>query len=151
MNWKLPVLGAALFVASTLADDSTGRAKVIGEWQRLQSGAGKDSGEAWILTGRENGIHIVQLQNGQKLAEFDCNTMGRECETKDSGRQAKVSFWFNGPKLVELETRGSEVVKRRFSVGDQGDVMEVEVIPIVPNGKPEVLQFKRVQVSAARK
>jgi hypothetical protein len=150
MKGKLAALGAVLLIASAFADDSGGRAKVNGEWQ-LQTGAGKDAGETWILAGREDALHITQLQNGQKLAEFDCNTKGRECEAKDAGRHAKVSFWFNGPKLVELETRGSEVVKRRFSVGDKGDVMEVEVIPIVPAGKPEVLQFKRMQVATAQK
>ncbi len=47
-------------------------------------------------------------------------------------------MWFLGPKLVQLETR-------RFSVTDQGDVMQVELIPISPGGKPETVKFRRVQ------
>jgi hypothetical protein len=70
---------------------------------------------------------------------------------KDAGRHAKVTFYFNGAKLVQLETRGSKVVKRRFSVDDQGDSMEVEEIPVVPEGKTVIEQFKRVQASAAQK
>jgi len=149
MKLKPLTLGAVFAIGTALADDSAGRARISGEWQR-QNVAGKDSGESWILEGKEDAIHLTQIQNGQKVSEVDCNTMGRACEMKDSGRHAKVSFWFNGPKLVELETRGSEVVKRRFSVGEQGDTMEVEEIPVAPGGKPEVLQFKRVQVSTAR-
>ena len=150
MNWKLLALGAAVLVAGAHAGDGTSRPKINGEWQ-MEAGAGKESPESWILEDKENAIHITQFRNGQKLAEFDCNTLGRECDVQDSGRQAKVSFWFNGPKLVQLETRDSKVVKRRFSVGDQGDAMEVEVIPVVPEGKPEVLHFKRVPVATARK
>ena len=76
--------------------------------------------------------------------------MGRECEIKDSGRQAKVSMWFSGPKLVELETKGSEVVKRRFALSGQGDTMELEVIPIVPVGRSETKLLKRIQTSGTK-
>jgi hypothetical protein len=144
---KLPALGAVLFVAVALADDIADRARIIGEWQ-LPAVSGKGTGESWILESKDDAIHITQLQNGRKLAELNCNTMGHEC---DSDRHAKVSLWFNGPKLVEMETRGTEVVKRLFSAVDQGDAMEVEVIPIVPAGKSVVLRFKRVRNSAARK
>ena len=149
MKWKL-LAPALIFAAGALAADGAGRANLSGEWQ-LEAGGGKDSGASWILESKEDEIHVTQLQNGQKVAEFDCNTLGRECEAKDSGRHAKVSFYFNGSKLVELETRGSEVVKRRFSVGDKGDWMEVELIPVVPEGKTAVERFRRVPVSTAGK
>jgi len=149
MKWKLAALGAVLCWACAAADDVDSRAKISGEWQ-LQSGSGKASGESWILDGKDDAIRVTQFQSGRKLAEFDCNTLGRDCEAKDSNRRVKVSFWFNGPKLVQLETRGTDVVKRRFSVVEQGDEMEVEVIPIFPAGKPVVTRFKRVQVAAAR-
>jgi hypothetical protein len=54
-------------------------------------------------------------------------------------------MWFNGDKLVELETKGREVVKRSFAVPQQGDTLEVEVIPIVPEGRTETLHFARAQ------
>ena len=147
MKWKLLAIGAALFAASAFAQDGSGRAKINGEW--LEAGAAPGSGESWILDSKENAIHIKQLHNGQMLAEFECSTLGRECDVKESGRHAKVSFYFNGAKLVQLETRGAEVVKRRFSVGDQGDEMEIEVIPVVPAGKPVSALFKRAQAGTA--
>ncbi|MGA3044319.1 MAG: hypothetical protein ABSF54_26390 [Bryobacteraceae bacterium] len=150
MKWKLLAPAAMLFAVAAPAADDAGRGSINGEWQ-LEAGAGKGSGASWILESKNDEIHVTQLQNGQKMADFDCNTLGRECEAKDSGRHAKVSFYFNGSKLVELETRGSEVLKRRFSVGDQGDLMEVELIPVVPEGKPAVERFKRVPVSTAGK
>lgn len=74
--------------------------------------------------------------------------MGRECKIREGGKSATVSMWFNGPKLVELETRGSDVIKRRFSVDEKGETMDVEVIPISQGSKPEVLHFKRIEVAA---
>jgi len=147
MQSKLFALGTAFLVAGVLAGDTTSRERINGEW--LQAGVAKDAGESWIMESKQDTIHVTELRNGQKVAEFDCNTEGRDCPTEEDGRRAKVSFWFNGDTLVELVTRGSEVVKRRFSVGAQGDTLEVETIPIVPEGKSAVLQFK--QASAARK
>ncbi len=89
-------------------------------------------------------MHVINSAGAQILVEFECNTVGKECTVKDAGRPSKVSLWFNGPKLVELETRGSQVVKRRFSVTCDGDAMDLETIPIVPNGKGEIKHFKRV-------
>jgi hypothetical protein len=150
MNWKLLVPGALVFAAGALAAGVPERPSISGEWQ-LETAAAKDSGPAWILDTKDDTIHVTELQNGQKVSEFDCNTLGRECDVKDSGRHAKVSFYFNGAKLVQLETRGSDVVKRRFSVGEQGDSLEVEEIPVVPAGKPVVERFKRVPLSTASK
>lgn len=61
-----------------------------------------------------------------------------------------MSLWFNGPKLVELETRGTEIVKRRFSIAGDGDTMDLETIPIFPSGKIETAHFKRVPSAVAK-
>lgn len=137
---------AALFASAAWASDSTDHTKLCGAWQ-VQSEAGKGPGLIWVLKENGDAIHVTYSRGNQKLAEFECNAMGRECAIKDSGHQAKVSMWFSGPKLVELETKGSDVVKRRFAVSDQGDTMELEVIPIVPNGQTETQQLKRVALS----
>jgi hypothetical protein len=129
--WAL-LLGAAAF-----AMDDTDRAKLIGAWQSNAGGA------TWIFAQDGDTLHITHLQNDRKLADFACNTSGRECSVKEDGKSAKVSMWFNGPKLVVMETQGSEVVKRRFQPGGEGNVIEVETIPIVPEGKPETAKLNR--------
>jgi hypothetical protein len=60
-------------------------------------------------------------------------------------------MWFNGTKLVELETVGNQVVKRRFTVTGDGDTMELETIPMVPSGSSEITHFKRSQSDASKK
>ncbi len=85
------------------------------------------------------------------MAEFECDTTGRECAAKDSGRSVKISLWFNGSTLVALETKGEEVVKRRFAVAGTGEEMDVELIPVVSKSKPETAHFKRAKVVASGK
>src|SRR5580658_3840956 len=107
-----------------LGDDSAERAKLTGTWQ----------GEAkavWIFESQGDSLHIINSQGDKKIAEFACN-LGKECEVKDAGRKVKVTLYFNGPKLVVLETRGEEVVKKRFGVIETGDTLELEVIPVGP-------------------
>lgn len=119
------------------ADDHVDREKLIGTWQSPEA-----EGETWILQTSGDNLHITRLQNNQKLMDFECNTAGRECAIKDSGRDTKVTMWYSGPKLVVMETKGSEVVKRRLDAAE-GDTMQVEVISIVPDHKPELAKFVR--------
>ena len=52
------------------------------------------------------------------------------------------------PKLVELETGGSVVMKRRFFAA-AADTLELEVIPVVPEGKSELVHLRRVRPADA--
>ena len=126
------------------ADDNTSaRAQLIGAWQPKDP-AVKDAG-VWTFE-RKGGdvIHITYAVGDQKTVEMECETTGKDCKVKDTGKSAKVSMWFSGRNLVSLETRGDEIVKRRFGVGD-GDSLEVEIIPIQPDGKKETVEFRRVK------
>jgi hypothetical protein len=124
------------------------RAKLIGTWQ-LDATTGQPDA-AWAIEADGDRIRITQSRGGEKIAEFECNTMGKECKIKDSGHQATVSMWYNGPKLVALEMHGSDVLKRRFVVTGDGNTMQVELISIAPARKTETLQLKRVEASATR-
>jgi hypothetical protein len=135
------------FGAAALADDQGDRQKLIGSWE-LQGAAESSPASSWTFSTANNSIRVTQLEGANKIADFACGTAGTSCEVKTAGKKATVSMWFNGPLLVEMETKGSDVVKRRFKILPQGDVMEMEVIPIVPGGKTETFQFKRVQLAA---
>jgi len=130
------VLAALLVTVTTWADDRADRARLSGRWQT--------ESDVWSLDNKGDAMHVTHSNGSQTIAEFECNTLGSECEVKDSGKSAKVSLWYSGPKLVVLETKGSEVVKRRFSA-PQPDMLDMEVIRVVPEGKPETLHLKRVQ------
>ena len=125
------------------ADDSSARAQLIGAWQPKDTAA-KDAG---VWTFEQKGgdvIHITYAVGDQKMVEIECAPTGKDCNVKDTGKSAKVSMWFSGKNLVSLETRGTEIVKRRFGVEDGGS-LEVETIPIQPDGKTEKVEFLRVK------
>lgn len=122
---------------SASAQDSTD-ASYSGTWL-LQN----DSTTKWVFEQHGDQIRIQEITASGTVTDYTCNTLGKECDIKDEGRKghkAKVSLWFNGADLVELETRGSVVVKRRFEFKD-GKEMDLETIPIVPPGKSEKLTF----------
>ena len=127
---------ALLFAGLALADDAGDRSRLIGTWQPAEQ-----SGAVWILQGDDRGLHLTRMQSDQKVADFECNTVGRECDIKGA-RGLKVSMWYSGPKLVVMETRGTDVVKYRLHAIDDSK-LEIEVIPIVPAGKPETVGLTR--------
>ena len=93
-------------------------------------------------------LTISQKEPAITLAESDghaveCTTAGKECETKVS----KVSFWYNGSKLVEMEYQGraGHVRKRRLSLSADGKTLQMEVIPITPAGETSMLAFDKTQ------
>jgi hypothetical protein len=133
--------------AVALADEQGDRQKLIGTWA-MQGAAESGPSSSWSFATAKNGLRITQLEGGNKVTDFACGTEGTACEVKTAGKKATVSMWFNGPLLVEMETKGSDVVKRRFKILPQGDAMEMEVIPIVPSGKTETFQFKRTELAA---
>ena len=122
------------------------RARLAGTWQLEKGGDNDDAGSVWTVQNKGDKIRITNSRNQRTLVDFECNVLGRECKIKDAGKTAMVLMWFDGEALVELETRGSEVVKRRFQVSGEGETMQVEVIPISPADKPETLEFKRVEM-----
>ncbi|HVT92354.1 MAG TPA: hypothetical protein VHD76_05885 [Bryobacteraceae bacterium] len=128
------VIACSLAVGA-FAQDSTD-ASYSGTWL-LQN----NSGTKLILEQHEDQIRVREVNSSGTLVDYTCNTLGKECEIKDDGHKAKVSLWFNGNDLIELETRGSVVVKRKFQIRKSGKEMEVETIPIAPAGKSETVAF----------
>lgn len=135
-------LPALIACATCLADDHADREKLWGTWTAHDSS----------ITLRSNGrtVQVSETQGPGKVAEFECNTMGKECKVNTSGRESTLTMYFNGPRLIELETTGKEVVKRRFRASSDGKQLEVEVMSIVPERKAEILMFQRAPETTAK-
>lgn len=148
MHIRLMIVMLALTSVACFADDGADRNKLAGTWNADGGG-----GTAWTVHGtKAGGVHLTYTRGAEKLADFECNTEGKECSVRMEGKPVKVSLYFNGPRLVMLETRGDTVVKWRFGVvSDAAGEMEVETMPITPAGKTETVRFKHVdeQASAA--
>lgn len=137
----------ALLSPCAFAQDEADRAKLNGSWQAQEQGATQ---AAWTIQPQGSSLRVTNSEGDRTVAEFVCE-LAKQCDAKDAGKKVKVMFYFNGAKLVMMETRGEEVVKRRFGFGDAADVLEVEMIPVAPAGKTETTHFKRVQAVAAAK
>jgi hypothetical protein len=133
MRYILILLAAGAAMAQTAPSLS-------GTWQ-----AENDQSMKWVVAQTGDEVHIRESDGSAIKSDFTCAANGKECSVKDSGRAEKVSLWFNGQTLVELCTRGSDVVKRRFSLDSDGKTLEVEVLPIVPPGRTEKIAFTREQ------
>lgn len=129
-----------IFLSSiALGDDAAQGAKVVGSW--VQEGS-KDP--TVVIAQDNNKLRLTRSDADHKGISFECDTVGRDCETKDNGKKATISFWFNGPNLVVLETRGSEVTETTYRPSADGITLDVNVSPVSPPGKPETLHLKRM-------
>ncbi len=140
---------AALLVttgSTAFAQDDAERAKLNGAWQAQEAGATQP---VWNIQQTATGMRVVSSQGDKKIVEFVCD-FAKECEAKDAGKKVKVTLYFNGPKLVVMETRGEQVVKLRFGFGDTADVMELETLPVAPAGPTQTAHFTRLQTASAK-
>ena len=146
MTSQMTALTALLLCVPVLADDVSDRAKLLGSWQ-TQDDSGKQA-TVWVLEMKGIALHISESLGDMKISEFECVPKGVDCEGTVGGIKATVSMYYDGSALVQLETKGSDVTRRRFSVPGEPDMMDLEVRPIVGAGKAETLHLKRIKISA---
>ena len=90
-----------------------------------------------------NKVHIQEFKGSEMKWQYTCGISGKACKFKEGSRSATVSLWLNGPKLVELCTRGDSVTKRRFTLADKGTTLDIEVLPISPPGETQTIAYSR--------
>ena len=127
-----------------LADDGSDRANLVGTWQPQDH-----SGAIWTIESSGGQVHLTETENDRKVADFTCSA-GSPCDVREPGSGVKISMWYNGPKLVVQETRGSKISRHRFHTVDN-NTMEVEIVSIVPEGKTVVNRYARRTQSAGVK
>jgi hypothetical protein len=126
-----------------IADTQTDRDGLIGTW--TESGGS----HGWVIENGAKGLHMTQLESSAPIADFTCTTDGNDCAIKISGKKGTVSLYYNGSALIQLETRGDTITKRKFQVDGSG--LKVEVTPMT--GKvvtAEERQFDRGQATARK-
>jgi hypothetical protein len=134
------VIALLLSACSVAAAD---KPNLSGTW-RVQQDAQLVDGvlPAITIVQNESDLHLSDASSKKNNSSvIDCNTIGKQCEATLDGHPVKVSYWFNGPVLVEMLYLGKDnerVVKTRRSLSDDGQKMTVEMIQIVPPGKSPV-------------
>lgn len=130
------------------------RPNFSGAWQfdasKSDLKSAKISAATWVIQEGDNSIHITENEGGKsKKVELQCTTDGKECQV--TGEKAKASFWYNGPMLVEMETKGERVTRYRMKISEDGKILTVEVNQLVPQtDKTDVLVFAKQPQAQAR-
>lgn len=123
------------------------RPNLSGTWQfdgaKSELHTVKVAGVTWVINEDDSTIQIVESEEGaSKKVELKCTTDGKEC--KVAGEKGTTSFWYNGPMLVEMETRGDHVVRYRMKLSDDGKTLTVDTTSIVPQStQDDVLVFHK--------
>jgi hypothetical protein len=127
----------AITAAITFAAD---RPALNGTWQ-LSSGPGKLKFETLLIEQTPDSVKIIESGANKKPVDMACATDAKECRIKER----KISFWYNGPALVMMETNqdGDLVTKTRLVPADDGKTMSLEVTRILPEGPAATYTFRK--------
>jgi len=145
MRHLVALSGALVVVLCVLSAQD--KPSLSGTWQfdpsKSELHNSKVSSATWVIQEGDNSIHITETEGGKnKKVEMQCTTDGKECSV--IGDKAKASFWYNGPMLVEMETRGDRIMRYRMKISDDLKTLTVEVTHIVPQtDKLDVLVFTK--------
>jgi len=141
------LLACSAFAVLALPLAGQDRPNLSGTWQfdgsQSQTHSVNIAGATWVINEDDSSIQITESQDGaSKKIELRCTTDGKEC--KLSGEKATASFWYNGPMLVEMESKGDHVMRYRMKLSEDGKTLTVDTTSIVPRStQDDVLVFKK--------
>lgn len=147
MHNAATLLACSALAALVLPLAAQDRPNLSGTWQfdtaKSQLHADKVAGATWVINEDDNSIQITENEDGApKKVQLKCTTDGKEC--KITGDKATASFWYNGPLLVEMETKGDHVTRYRMKLSDDGKTLTVDTTSIVPQStQDDVLVFRK--------
>jgi hypothetical protein len=147
MRNAVTLLACSVLAVLTLPLAGQDRPNLSGTWQfdssKSELHGVTAAGATWVISEDDSSIQITEDQDGaKKKIELKCTTDGKEC--KVSGGKATASFWYNGPVLVEMETRGEHVTRYRMNLSADGKTLTVDSRSIVPQStQDDVLVFQK--------
>jgi hypothetical protein len=139
------VAASPLFAGTSDRPEFTGTSRLDAASSQIHSRVSNEL--VWTIDQKDEDIHIVEsgAEKGGTL-EVTCGTRGADCKAKEAGKPVTISFWYNGPALVEMETEGNgdAITKKKMQLSADGSSMIVEVTHIAPEGRePEKYVLKK--------
>jgi hypothetical protein len=142
------LLACSAFVVLIFPLAGQDRPNLSGTWQfdssKSQLHTLTGASATWVINEDESSIQITESEYGaSKKMELKCTTDGKVC--KISGAKATTaSFWYNGPMLVEVESKGEHVTRYRMNLSADGNTLTVDTTSIVPQStQDDVLVFQK--------
>ena len=133
-----PLFFVAVLAAAAFGAD---RPELNGSWQIHSAGGGKLKFEKLVIQQDPDGIKITESGAKEKAVDIACGVEAQECKVADG----TISFWYNGPALVMMESRHnrSVVTKTRLVPGSDGKTLNLEVTRLVPEGASATYTFTK--------
>jgi hypothetical protein len=119
-----------------------------GRWQangeKCQLHSGKASAVTITIEQKAASIHVLKtMKTGdgkESITEFTCTTDGKDCAAKG----VKVSFWYDGASLVEMDIGDDLVVKTSMTLDESGKTISANVTYISPQVEPDKLVLEKM-------
>lgn len=135
-----------LFAAPAAGQQS--KPNFSGKWQsngeKSQFHSGKASDVNISIEQKDASIHVVKTMkagNGKEsIIEFTCTTDGKDCNAKG----VKVSLWYDGTSLVEMDIGDDLVIKTSMTLGENAKTISATVTYISPQAEPDKLIFEKM-------
>ena len=150
-NQKLSVF-CLVGLSATLSLAQEGqKPNLSGSWQLSVADSKVDVSKiatgTWLIEQDGPSIHILRVETLQdskeSKREIRCTTDGKQCTEKG----IKISFWYNGDALVELDVAGETTSEYSMSLAPGGKTLTVDVTHITPVGDREKLVFDHAKSS----
>jgi hypothetical protein len=122
-----------VLLGGSVAVAQDAKPNLSGSW-RLKAPAKTATAVTMVIEQKGTTVHMVKTitdaDGKESKLEFQCGTDGKECEAGGS----KISLWFDGQALVEMDA-GDAVNKITMKL--EGDQLRVEVSHIFPDAAAE--------------
>jgi hypothetical protein len=127
----------AFTAAAAIAAD---RPELGGTWQLSSKHDTKLKFETLLIRQTADGIQITE-SGGKEPLDVACGVGAQQCKLKEG----QVSFWYNGPALVMMETHhnGDVVTKTRLVPAGDGKTLNLEMTRILPAGSTATYTFTK--------
>ncbi|MDE3195015.1 MAG: hypothetical protein KGN84_01635 [Acidobacteriota bacterium] len=118
-----------------------------GTW-KLDSGksqvhSGKPAVVSLAIEQKDSSIHVTRKMKAadgtETTVEFTCTTDGQDCDGKSAG---KVSFFFDGPALIEMDVSDDQISRTIMTLDDKQTVC-ASVSYIFPKAESDALVFDK--------
>jgi hypothetical protein len=133
------------FFAAQLSGQS--KPNLTGKWQvnPTKSEIHSTQPSAASLTIEQKGpsIHVVKtMKSGSKenVVEFNCTTDGKECTAGPN----KISLWYDGKSLVEMDVAGENASKSTMTMDDGGKSLSIVVVYYSPQSEGDKLVLEKM-------
>jgi hypothetical protein len=142
-----------LSAAATLCGQQPAKPDFTGKWRLDAAGSQLNSKIPATLVAvaieqkTDKSIKIsktMRMPDGKEnTMEFTCSLDGKDCEAKDcESRPFKVSLWFNGASLVEMDVADDSISKTTLALGE-AKKLAIDVSYISPKKDTDNLVFDK--------